>query len=147
MKKRMDVKQKNILEYSIGVLLLIPLFFFIVPFQNDYSYNLVIFPLTIYLPILIGLFLCKKYYYKKSNDYLGFMFFLTVISFICFLSLYASDVAGYGAMFIWIVCAFINKMLALKVYYNIVGKKKMIHLIIIFVMLILFLNLMGFDFG
>ena len=127
----------------IGILFLIPIYIFIVIISIFFHINLIsyeILPIIMYLPIFIGLILCKK-----NNRIINIIMSILIIIFICFSVYYYYDTYyvehpgwdGFKPFALWIINTFICRILSFIYYVKIYSLKKGLFFIGIYFLLIL----------
>jgi len=133
----------------IGFLLIIPIWIIIFISLNllrIYDYDMLLQPIIIYSPIIIGLVL----YFKSYNNWKRKLFLFTIILFL-FFSMYFY----YNAMFVdhpgwdnlgylvfWLICMVGYRFLALIFCWKMFGWKRSLCFIFIYILIIMFLAAM-----
>lgn len=138
MEENIKTKKDNRLENLIGILLIMPIYMLILVILNLQGDNRILFPLLMYLPIIIGIVLSYKNYNNKVSKTIGgcSLVFL-VIALYFFYQTYFVEYSGWdglGYYFLWLINTSILKVFLRIFYGKIVGLKKALKFFIIYVL-------------
>ena len=148
MEENIETKKDNKLENLIGILLIMPIYMLIFVILNLQGDNRILFPLLMYLPIIIGMVLSYKNYNNKVNKTIGgcILVFL-VIALYFFYQTYFVEHSGWdglGYSFFWFINTAILKVFSCILYGKIVGWKKALKFFIIYVLSVVSSFVLGF---
>lgn len=138
------MNQNNNKENLIGILLILPVYILIFIAMHSLKIhtgiNMILLPVSIILPIVIGLPIVKKEYKEKvDKTAFNFMIFSLALSIYLFYNTYFMEHQGFdaiGTMFFGIVAFIVYRVSALVLYSNLFGKKKMLKFLAIYIALI-----------
>lgn len=146
MEENVEIRKDNNLENLIGVLLIMPIYMLIFVILNLRVF--ILFPLLMYLPIIIGMVLSYKNYNKKISKPIGVCIFVfLVIALYFFYQTYFVEHSGWnglGYFFFWLINTAILKIFSCIFYGKIVGSKKAIIFFIIYVLSVVSSFALGF---
>lgn len=148
MEENIKTKKDNRLENLIGILLIMPIYMLILVILNLQGDNRILFPLLMYLPIIIGIVLSYKNYNNKVSKTIGgcSLVFL-VIALYFFYQTYFVEYSGWdglGYYLLWLINTSILKVFLCIFYGKIVGLKKALKFFIIYVLSVVFSFALGF---
>lgn len=148
MEENIKTKKDNRLENLIGILLIMPIYMLILVILNLQGDNRILFPLLMYLPIIIGIVLSYKNYNNKVSKTIGgcSLVFL-VIALYFFYQTYFVEYSGWdglGYYFLWLINTSILKVFLCIFYGKIVGLKKALKFFIIYVLSVVSSFALGF---
>lgn len=148
MEENIKTKKDNRLENLIGILLIMPIYMLILVILNLQGDNRILFPLLMYLPIIIGIVLSYKNYNNKVSKTIGgcSLVFLVIALYFFYQTYFVeySDWNGLGYYFLWIINTSILKVFLCIFYGKIVGLKKALKFFIIYVLSVVFSFALGF---
>ena len=148
MQENIETKKDNKLENLIGILLIMPIYMLILVVLNLRGDNSILFPLLMYLPIIIGMVLSYKKYSNKVSKSIGVCIFVFLGIAICFFyNTYFVEHSGFdaiGYMFFWLIATAILKIFSCIFYGKIVGWKKAMFFFIIYILLVVSSFVLGF---
>lgn len=152
MNEKIETKSDKMIENSIGILLIMPiymLFFVLLNFLNlNNGNNLILFPTLMYLPIIVGMALSYKIYKNEKSKLISLwilIFFGLAIYF--YYKTYFIEHEGWDALgycFLWFINTGIAKILSCIFYGKIVGWKKAMVFFIIYILLLVSSFALGF---
>lgn len=146
MEENVEIKKDNKLENLIGILLIMPIYMLIFVILNLRVF--ILFPLLMYLPIIIGMVLSYKNYNKKISKPIGVCIFVfLVIALYFFYQTYFVEHSGWdglGYFFFWLINTAILKIFSCIFYGKIVGWKKAIIFFVIYVLSVVSSFALGF---
>lgn len=138
MKENIETQKDNKLENLIGILLIMPIYMLIFVILNLRGDNRILFPLLMYLPIIIGMVLSYKNYNNKASKLIGFCILVfLVIALYFFYQTYFVEHLNWGnvaAFFLWLMNTAILKIFSCIFYGKIVGWKKALKFFVIYVL-------------
>lgn len=148
MEENIKTKKDNRLKNLIGILLIMPIYMLILVILNLQGDNRILFPLLMYLPIIIGIVLSYKNYNNKVSKTIGgcSLVFL-VIALYFFYQTYFVEYSGWdglGYYFLWLINTSILKIFLCIFYGKIVGLKKALKFFIIYVLSVVSSFALGF---
>ena len=148
MEENIKTKKDNRLQNLIGILLIMPIYMLILVILNLQGDNRILFPLLMYLPIIIGIVLSYKNYNNKVSKTIGgcSLVFL-VIALYFFYQTYFVEYSGWdglGYYFLWLINTSILKIFLCIFYGKIVGLKKALKFFIIYVLSVVSSFALGF---
>ncbi len=148
-------KKNKGVENIIGLLLIVPIYlicFFISRFIDlsflSYNMSMLLPGILMYLPVGIGLILVYKFYNDKINK-LVFNINLIFLG-ITFYYYYSFNLVehdgwdGLGFGILWYLNSFVCRVLSVILYKNIVGWKKALSFVAIFILLFIVMYAIGF---
>lgn len=145
MKENIEPQKDKRLENLIGILLIMPIYMLILVILN---LNIILFPLLMYLPVIIGIILSYKNYNNKVSKAMGSCIFVfLVIPLYFFYQTYFVEHSGWdglGYYFLWFINTAILKVFSCIFYGEIVGWKKALKFFIIYVLLVFSSFALGF---
>lgn len=148
MEENIEKQKDNKLENLIGILLIMPVYMLIFVILNLRGDNRILFPLLMYLPIIIGMVLSYKNYNNKVSKTIGvciLIFLLIALYF--FYQTYFVEHAGWdglGYYFFWFINTAILKIFSCIFYGEIVGWKKALKFFFIYVLSVVCSFALGF---
>ncbi len=148
MEENIKTKKDNRLQNLIGILLIMPIYMLILVILNLQGDNRILFPLLMYLPIIIGIVLSYKNYNNKVSKTIGgcSLVFL-IIALYFFYQTYFVEYSGWdglGYYFLWLINTSILKVFLCIFYGKIVGLKKALKFFIIYVLSVVSSFALGF---
>ena len=148
MEENIKTKKDNRLKNLIGILLIMPIYMLILVILNLQGDNRILFPLLMYLPIIIGIVLSYKNYNNKVSKTIGgcSLVFL-IIALYFFYQTYFVEYSGWdglGYYFLWLINTSILKVFLCIFYGKIVGLKKALKFFIIYVLSVVSSFALGF---
>lgn len=148
MEENIKTKKDNRLKNLIGILLIMPIYMLILVILNLQGDNRILFPLLMYLPIIIGIVLSYKNYNNKVSKTIGgcSLVFL-VIALYFFYQTYFVEYSGWdglGYYLLWLINTSILKVFLCIFYGKIVGLKKALKFFIIYVLSVVSSFALGF---
>lgn len=144
-----EIKKDNRIENIIGILLIMPIYFlaFII-LKNIKFGNRIIFPLCVYIPIIIGLVKTYKNYKNKVSKVLvTCILILMVASIYCFYKAYFVEYDGWDGLeyFLgWLINVFVLRIISCIFYGKIIGWKKAIIFFAIYILTVILSIKIGF---
>ena len=148
MQESIKTKKDNKLENLIGILLIMPIYMLILVVLNLRGDNRILFPILMYLPIIIGMVLSYKMYRNKTSILIGvcILIFLGMAIYFFYNTYFVENTGwdGLGYFFLWLMNTVILKIFACIFYGKIVGWKKALIIFCIYVLSIISSALLGF---
>ena len=148
MEDNIKTKKDNIIENLIGVLLIIPIYMFIFVGLNLRGDNKILFPVLMYLPIIIGIVLAYKNYNNKiSKSISGWILVFLFVAVYFYYQTYFVELPGWdnlGNYFLWFISSAILKIFSCIFYGKIVGWKKAVNFLVVYVLLVVSSFTFGF---
>lgn len=138
MEENMEKQKDNKLENLIGILLILPVYVLSFVILNLRGDNRILFPLLMYLPIIIGMVLSYKNYNNKVSKTIGvcILIFLLIALYFFYQTYFVdhSGLDGLGYYFFWFINTAILKIFSCIFYGKIVGWKKALKFFFIYVL-------------
>ena len=148
MEENIKTKKDNRLKNLIGILLIMPIYMLILVILNLQGDNRILFPLLMYLPIIIGIVLSYKNYNNKLSKTIGgcSLVFLAIALYFFYQTYFVeySGWDGLGYYFLWLINTSILKVFLCIFYGKIVGLKKALKFFIIYVLSVVSSFALGF---
>ena len=151
--KSVKIKNNNGIENLIGFLLLMPIYMFITVLSSLLNWNNIInsivIPVSMGLPIIIGMILSYKFYKSKINEFgsqCTCICILLVLATYYFYNSFFVEHTGWGGLgeiMLWLVTFVISRIWLFVFYGKIVGFKKTIIFFIIYIIFPIFVFLAG----
>lgn len=156
MNENITTKNDKVVESSIGILLIMPIYMLCVTLLNwllnllnvEINGGMILFLIFMCLPVMIGMFLSYKLYQNKISKLISiFIFIFLGLAIYFFYNTYFVEHSGFdgiGYAFLWLINTGIVKVLACIFYGKIVGWKKAMIFFIIYILLIISSFTLGF---
>ena len=140
------------IETLIGVLLIMPIYMIVFVLLNllnlNNGDNSIIFPILMYFPIIIGIALSYKFYENKADKKVGYsILVLCLIAVYFYCDTYFVEHEAWGSLgqyFLWLICTALSKIMSCVFYGKIVGYKKALIFLAIYVLTVFFSFILGF---
>lgn len=147
-----NIKKSNKLDNLIGILLIMPIYMIVFVLLNVLNLNngdnLILFPTLMYLPVIIGIVLSYKLHGNKVSNVITVIILGILVLAICFYyDTYFVEHSGWdglGSFFLWLITSAVCKIVSCVFYGKIVGAKKSVLFLFIYVIVIVCSFLLGF---
>lgn len=148
MQENIETKKDNRLENLIGILLIMPIYMLVFVVLNLSGDNRILFPILMYLPIIVGMVLSYKVYKNKISKSIGvcILIFLGIAIYFFYNTYFVEHFGwdGLGYYFLWFINTAILKIFSCIFYGKIVGWKKAIIFFITYILLVVSSFVLGF---
>lgn len=149
MEENVEIKKDNRTENIIGILLIMPIYFLVFLILKNIKFgNRIIFPLCVYIPIIIGMVKTYKNYKNKVSKVLGTcILILIATSIYCFYKAYFVEHSGWAGLeyFLgWLINVIVLRIISCIFYGKIIGWKKAIIFFTIYILTVVLSIKIGF---
>ena len=151
MEENVETKKNMLLENLIGILLIMPIYMLVFIVINLLGLNCdgnIVLPITIYLPVIIGMVLINMIYKDKMSEEVNFfaVIFLGIAIFAWCMNAFIEwdGFDGLWVIVIWILSTIALKICACFNYGRIVGWKKTKIFFSVYMVLLMLSLMLGF---